>query len=88
MDSIKVSKCFFKMLTIKERHKVTHLCTYFLTVSLYVGSSNTCQKKLDSSDKRSSASCFSMVGSSDNHLTSALTVSFWGLAAPLHLLLT
>jgi hypothetical protein len=27
MDSMKLSKCLFKMLTIKERHKITHLCT-------------------------------------------------------------
>jgi hypothetical protein len=27
MDSIKVSKCLFEMLTLKERHRITHLCT-------------------------------------------------------------
>jgi hypothetical protein len=27
MDSMKVSKCLFEMLTIKERHKITHLYT-------------------------------------------------------------
>jgi hypothetical protein len=27
MDSMKLSKCLFKMLTIKERYKITHLCT-------------------------------------------------------------
>jgi hypothetical protein len=27
MDSIKVSKYLFDMLTIKKRHKITHLCT-------------------------------------------------------------
>jgi hypothetical protein len=26
MDSIKVSKCLFEMLTIKERHKIIYLC--------------------------------------------------------------
>jgi hypothetical protein len=26
-DSMKVSKCLFEMPTIKERHKITHLCT-------------------------------------------------------------
>jgi hypothetical protein len=27
MDNMKVSKCLFEMLTIKERHRITHLCT-------------------------------------------------------------
>jgi hypothetical protein len=27
IDSMKVSKCLFEMLTIKERHKITHSCT-------------------------------------------------------------
>jgi hypothetical protein len=27
MDSMKVSKCIFEMLVIKERHRITHLCT-------------------------------------------------------------
>jgi hypothetical protein len=26
MDSMKVSKCLFEMLTIKERYRITHLC--------------------------------------------------------------
>jgi hypothetical protein len=53
-DSMKVSKCLFDMLTIKERYKFTNLCAYF-------------------------SDCFSVcVGSSDNHLTSALTACFWG----------
>jgi hypothetical protein len=26
MDSMKVSKCLFKMLTIKDRHRITHIC--------------------------------------------------------------
>jgi hypothetical protein len=40
MDSMKVSKCLFEMLTIKERHK-SHTCApNFLTVSVCVGSSD------------------------------------------------
>jgi hypothetical protein len=26
MDIMKVSKCLFEMLTIKEKHKITYLC--------------------------------------------------------------
>jgi hypothetical protein len=40
MDSMKVSKCLFEMITIKEDTK-SHTCTpSFLTVSVRAGSSN------------------------------------------------
>jgi hypothetical protein len=63
MDSMKVSKCLFEMLTIKERYRITHLCTLFFDCFSVgrkfrpcVGSSDTCRKFPVSSDWGFSAS--------------------------------